>query len=392
VDFDYSPEEEIFRSELREWLQHNRPSFTDGGHIRDPDEQWRAGCAWDRTLYEGGYTSGANWPTEYGGRGATLIQELIIYQEMARARAPGEIGRNARQILGPTLIRYGTDEQKAYFLPRTLSGDIRWCQGFSEPEAGSDLAGLRTRATVDGDHLVISGQKIWTSLAHRADWIFMLVRTDPNVEKHRGISFILADMTSPGITVRPFRTCVGEEDFCEVFFDEVRVPLSNVVGELNAGWRITTTALSHERATMALSRYLIHQLEVAEFADLINACEDQVSPARTEQADEALGRLLVAIEQSRLTGYWNVSKLLHGEDMGSKGSVLKVHFSQLTQALSDAAMDLLEMSALTEVSSSGIPGGKWFNGFLFSRASGIYGGTNEIQRNIIADRLVNLPR
>jgi len=392
MDFEYTEAQRLFRQELRDWLSVNHPGFSDDRIGENPDRGWEKREAWDRKLYEGGYTSGISWPVRYGGRGASVIDQLIVYQEMARAQVPGELGRGARQILGPTIIRFGTEDQKARFLPSTLRGDIRWCQGFSEPGAGSDLAGLRTAARIDGDELVISGQKTWTSLAHRADWCFLLVRTDQSAPKHKGISFVLVDMRSPGISVRPFRTCVGESDFCDVFFDDVRVPLGNAVGELHDGWNVTRIALSHERATMALSRYLIHQLEVSDFADLLAQCADRLTPQQLQRADEALGRALVASEQARLTGYWNVSHMLRGEEMGAKGSVLKVHFSQLTQQLSEAAMDLLGLAAMTTDPEVGQLGEKWFRAFLASRASGIYGGTVEIQRNIIAEQLIGLPR
>jgi alkylation response protein AidB-like acyl-CoA dehydrogenase len=392
VDFEFTPAQEQFRQELRHWLTDNHPGFSDDRVGEDPDYGWERREAWDRRLYEGGYTSGISWPVQYGGRDASVIDQLIVYQEMARAQVPGELGRGARQILGPTIIRFGTEEQKKEFLPRTLSGEIRWCQGFSEPGAGSDLAGLRTAGLIDGEDLIINGQKTWTSLAHRADWCFLLIRTDQTAPKHRGISFVLVNMRTPGITVHPFKTCVGDADFCDVFFDDVRVPIANVVGQLNDGWNVTRTALSHERATMALSRYLIHQLEVANFCDLLRGLSDTMSPGQSERADEALGRALVASEQARLTGYWNVSHLLRGEDMGSKGSVLKVHFSQLTQRLSEAALDLLGLDILTSAPELGWLSEKWQRAFLFSRASAIYGGTNEIQRNIIAEQLMKLPR
>jgi len=392
MDFEYTEAQQRFRHELRDWLAVNHPGFSDDRVGEDPDGGWERREAWDRKLYQGGYTSGISWPVRYGGRAASLIDQLIVYQEMASAQVPGELGRGARQILGPTIIRFGTDQQKEQFLPSTLRGDIRWCQGFSEPGAGSDLAGLRTAARADGAVLVVNGQKTWTSLAHRADWCFLLVRTDESAPKHKGISFLLVDMRSPGITVRPFRTCAGESDFCDVFFDDVRVPIDNVVGDLHDGWNVTRTALSHERATMALSRYLIHQLEVADFRDLLAQCADGLSPQELDRADEALGRALVQSEQARLTGYWNVSHMIRGEEMGSKGSILKVHFSQLTQSLSEAAMDVLGLDALVTAPELGRLSEKWFRAFLVARASGIYGGTLEIQRNIIAEQIIGLPR
>ena len=347
---------------------------------------------WDRTLAAAGYTSGVSWPVEYGGRGATIIEQLILYQEMGRARAPVELARQGRQLLGPTIIEWGTARQKRDFLPKILSGEWYFCQGFSEPEAGSDLASLRTRAVVDGGTLVVNGHKIWTSRAHRADWIFALVRTDSSGDKHHGISFVLIDMRSPGISAVPFRTCTGSDDFCEVFFVDVAVPIDNVIGPINAGWRIVGTALAHERATMGLGRYLIHRLEVAQLRDLVTAMSDLVSPSTLEGADERLGRCLVDLETLRLTGYWNVSQMLRGEEFGAKGSILKLHYSLLTQAIGEAAMDLLDIGGMV-----GLPGlaglaDTWGRQFLEARAATIYAGTSEIQRNIIAERLMGLPR
>jgi alkylation response protein AidB-like acyl-CoA dehydrogenase len=395
VDFSYTDKEEGFRLEVRAWLESSRPNGwvngrrTDGGAGEDDFEFRRA---WDRTLFAAGYTSGIAWPIEYGGRGASVIDQLILYQEMGRAKSPIEMARQGRQLLGPTIIAWGTDAQKAEFLPGILSGERYFCQGFSEPDAGSDLASLRTRAIVDGDTLVVNGQKTWTSEAHRADWIFALVRTDSSGDKHHGISLVLIDMQTPGITAAPFRTCTGNLSFCNVYFDDVTVPVGNVIGTLDDGWRVVGTALSHERATMGLGRYLIHRLEVAELRDLVNACAGLCSEYAVTRAEEALGRCLVDLETLRLTGYWNVSKMLRGEDFGSKGSILKIHYSELTQAIGAAALELLDVGVGADLPELAGIAAQWRQQFLESRAASIYAGTNEIQRNIIAERLIGLPR
>jgi alkylation response protein AidB-like acyl-CoA dehydrogenase len=395
MDFSYTEAEEAFRREVRSWLSANLPAGWSSGKRNGPGDttgDFEFQRAWDRTLATAGYTSGISWPVDYGGRGASIIEQLILYQELGRAQAPSELARQGRQLLGPTLIEWGTEEQKRKFLPPILSGEWYFCQGFSEPEAGSDLAGLRTRAEVDGQTLVVNGHKIWTTQAHRADWMFGLVRTDASGGRHHGISFVLIEMSSPGIEAVPVRTCTGGQDFCEVFFTDVRVPIENVIGPLNDGWQIVVSSLSHERATMGLGRYLIHRLEVSALRDLVAEMADVVDPHTLARADEQLGRCAIELEAFRLTGYWNVSKLLRGEDFGAKGSILKLQYSHLTQAIGEAAVELLDIGAASGSSRMSGRAEQWGLQFLESRAASIYAGTSEIQRNIVAERLMGLPR
>src|SRR5213594_2795086 len=248
MDLSYSPEEHAFQREVRGWLARNMPK-------REPDERpldfhdprrIARGKAWQRKLYEAGYVA-MGWPRDYGGQGADVMRQTIVNEEMVRARAPGLIGMMGVQMVGPTLIHFGSEEQRRRYLPRILTADDIWCQGYSEPGSGSDLASLRTRAELVGDFFVINGQKVWTSNAQFADWMFCLVRTDPNAPKHKGISYVLIDMKSPGITVRPLVQMTGDKGFNEVFFEDVKVPRANLVGELHQGWQVANATLAHER-------------------------------------------------------------------------------------------------------------------------------------------------
>ena len=249
MDFSFSPEEERFRQDLRDWLQQNLPSGW-GSTFKMPKGKERIEFLrhWQRKLHQGGYL-GLSWPKEYGGRGASMIELAIFNEEMAKVEAPGPLNVLGLSMAGPTIIVHGTEEQKKRHLPKILNCDEIWCQGFSEPGSGSDVASIRTRAELRGDEFVVNGQKVWTSLAQIADWCMLLVRTDPDAPKHRGISYILVDMKSPGLTVRPLRQMTGESEFNEVFFEEVRVPRANLVGELNNGWGVALTTLMNERGT-----------------------------------------------------------------------------------------------------------------------------------------------
>src|SRR5581483_5080393 len=308
MDFSYTPAEECFRAELRAWLAANPP----GPEPEDLDAWVRYGKAWQKKLHAAGWC-GVAWPRAYGGRGATLLEQVIFQEEMARARAPMLINLAGLTMAGPVLIAHGTDEQKRRYLQPILSADEIWCQGFSEPGAGSDLAGLRTRAVVDRDDFVVSGQKVWTSFARDADWCMLLVRTDFEAPKHKGITFLLVDMHSPGVGVRPLRQMNGAEDFNEVFFDEVRVPRANVVGKVNGGWDIAITCLMHERATLTFSRPL--QSAVA-LEDLLAFARRWPSAERPGSRDPLIRqRLAQAVIEStamRYTAYRNLTRILRG--------------------------------------------------------------------------------
>src|ERR1700693_4381323 len=258
MNFDFTAEQEAFRKEVRAWLEANLPddlrgrSFASSRADRDEVARLRV---WQKTMADAGFV-GMEWPREFGGRGASIVEMIILYQEMARAESPQLVNRGGVSMLGPTLMKYGTPTQRTRFLPKILTAEELWCQGFSEPNAGSDLANLQTRAVLDGDHFVVNGQKVWTSMGHVADWCFLLVRTDPAAAKHKGISFLLVDMKTPGITVRPLRQMTGEAEFNETFFDNVRVPAANLVGKLNEGWGVAITTLAYERDLLTFIRHI----------------------------------------------------------------------------------------------------------------------------------------
>ena len=395
MDFTFTTAEERFRLELRQWLaEHLPPGWgTPGYPYPKTYEAWvTLRRQWDRTLYTGGY-AGLSWPREYGGRGATLVEQVIYYEEVARARAPEELNRNAKLLLGPTIVHHGTEEQKKRFLPRILSGDDIWCQGFSEPDAGSDLASLSTRAVRDGDELVVSGQKVWTSNATVSDWIFMLVRTDPDAPKHQGITFLLVDMRTPGVTVRPVIQMTGSPEFCETFFDNARVPLENVIGKVNEGWHVTTTALSHERGTMAFHRHAMMRLEFDELIELARRLRRGGRPAAADPLiRQRLAQCHAELELLRWTLYRNLTRRLQGEPVGSEGSIVKLYWSELYQRINALALDILGPASQIADGALAEEGGRWLFRFLKSRGDTIHSGTNQIQRNIIGERLLGLPR
>ncbi len=395
MDFTFTAEEEQFRLELRRWLQEHLPPGwgTPGYQYPRSYEEWAVvRRQWDRTLYAGGY-AGLSWPREYGGRGATLIEQVIYFEEIARARAPEELNRAAKLLLGPTIIEHGTEEQKRRFLPRILSADDQWCQGFSEPDAGSDLASLSTRAVRDSDTLVVNGQKVWTSFATVADWIFMLVRTDPDAPKHKGITFLLADMRTPGITVRPIVQMTGSGEFCETFFDNVRVPVENVLGGLNQGWQVAATALSHERGTLAFHRHAMIRLELDELIDLAKRLTRHGRPVIEDPSvRQRLAQCHAELEMLRWTLYRNLTRRLQGHAAGAEGSIVKLYWSELYQRITELALAVLGPASQIADGPLAEEGGRWQQRFLKSRGDTIHSGTNQIQRNIIGERLLGLPR
>src|SRR5213594_1734374 len=258
MNFDFSEQEEAFRKEVRHWLETNLPDDLRGrafASSRADRDEVRRLRAWQKTMHAAGYV-GMDWPREFGGRGASIVEMVILYQEMAPAESPQFVNRGGISMLGPSLMRHGTPAQQKRFLLRILTAEEIWCQGFSEPNAGSDLASLQTRAVRDDDHFVVNGQKVWTSMAHVADWCFLLVRTDPAAAKHKGISFVLVDMKTPGITIRPLRQITGEAEFNEVFLENVRGPAAHVVGKVNEGWGVAITTLAHERDVLTMIRHI----------------------------------------------------------------------------------------------------------------------------------------
>ncbi len=395
MDFNLSAEEQKFRATVRVWLEQHLPEgwgTADFSAPETPAEQVDFARRWQRTLYDGGW-AGITWPQEYGGRGASLIEQLIYNEEYARVRAPDILAlKIGLSLVGPTIIACGAPWQKERFLEPILRGDEIWCQGFSEPNAGSDLASVKTRAELRGDEFVVSGQKIWTSVARHADWCMLVVRTNPEGPKHKGLSFLLVSLKSPGITIRPLREMTGEEWFNEVFFDEVRVPRANLVGELNGGWNVVMTTLGHERA--GTTPHIRLQAEQQLLARL--ARRTRRNGARA--ADDAIVRQKVAqfaIETAilRCTAYRNITMLQRSGVPGPEGSILKIFWSELEQRLKDTAIEILgPFGLLPRGEERSVDGGMWFYELLWSRSSTIYAGTSEVQRNIIAQRVLGLPR
>jgi alkylation response protein AidB-like acyl-CoA dehydrogenase len=411
MDITFSPEEERFRAQARAWIEANKP--TDPPPENDIRARREFDLAWQRRMYDAGW-AGISWPKEYGGRGASLMEQLIWYEEFARAGAhePSTlfVGLNHG---GPTLIACGSEEQKSHHLPRILRGDVVWCQGFSEPGAGSDLGGLSTRAVVDGDDLVVNGQKIWTSFAQIAELQELLVRTDPDAPKHKGISWVICPMDAKGITIRPIRTMAGHQDFCEVFYDDVRIPRANVVGKINDGWRVAMSTLSFERGTAFLSEQVRLTRMVGELVELARetpfgaGADDAVLARRVALDDDEIARRLATaraeVEALRSMTYRSVSRTARTGMPSAEASLIRLFFSELQQRVHALAMEILGPSILewdaTESPAAGDAAGRrrrvretWVFRWLLAFSSTIAAGSKDIQRNIIGDRVLGLPR
>lgn len=389
MDFDFIPEQEAFRKDVRTWLERNLPDELRGRAFaasRADREEIRQLRAWQKKMYAAGYV-GMDWPTQFGGRGASIVEQLILYQEMARAESPQFVNRGGLSMLGPTLMKHGTPVQQTQFLAKILTAEHLWCQGFSEPNAGSDLANLQTRAVRDGDTFVVSGQKVWTSMAHVADWCFLLVRTDPTGPKHKGITFLLVDMTSPGITVRPLRQITGEAEFNEVFFDGVRVPAENLVGKLNEGWAVALTTLAYERDLLTFIRHIslrnaLHRL--------IKLVQDR-GRAGDRIVRQRIANLWIGEQALQLNGYRSLTKILRGGAPGPEGSTSKLFWSQVDQELAQMATEILGSYSQIAPGSPWAPDdGQWEFYALLAQASGIRAGTSEILRNILGERVLGL--
>lgn len=393
MDLTYSPEEERFRERVRKffetnlppgWVEGKRPPGVTGiDFLRD----------WQRRLYENGFL-GMAWPKEFGGQGASQIEMAIFNEESARVRAPGALNVLGLSMIGPTIISHGTAAQKERFLAKILSAEEIWCQGYSEPNAGSDVASLKTRAELKGDEFVVNGHKVWTTLAHISQWCMLIARTDPDAPKHRGISCLLIDMKTPGITVKPLRQMTGESEFNEMFFDDVRVPRDNLLGPLNEGWRVATTTLMNERGTSALASVMRYRIIFDEIVDLARQTLRDGHPATADPTlRQQLAQFYVDLQMMRFTAYRTFSKILKGGDPGPVGSISKLAWSELNQRMMEFVMALEgPASQLTRGSDHAVQGGRWQYHFLRSRANTIEAGTSEIQRNIIAERVLGLPR
>jgi alkylation response protein AidB-like acyl-CoA dehydrogenase len=385
MDLSFSAAEDAFRAELRAWLCANAPGEPPEFGSLAEEVRWLVD--WQKRLHAAGWV-GVHWPPAYGGRGASAIENYILQEEFARARAPELIGRIGINLVGPTLMAHGTDEQRRRYLPRILGAEELWCQLFSEPGAGSDLAALRCRADRHGDEFVISGQKVWTSYAQFADWGILLARTDPAAPKAKGISFLILDMHSPGVQVRPLRQMTGSDEFNEVFLEEVRVPAANLVGALNRGWAIAQTTLGHERGTSP-RQLVIHRMLLDELLALARARARAGDPVLRQQ----LAQAVINVELMKLHNWRTLTQLGRGGAPGAESSVVKLFLSETSQHLHDAAMELLGAHGqLWSGDPRAVGHGRWAKSYLYYRAISIFGGTSEIQRNIIAQRVLGLPR
>jgi alkylation response protein AidB-like acyl-CoA dehydrogenase len=396
MDFNLSPENMAFRDELRQWLADNLPEGW-GESVFEPedeDENAMFRLAWERKLYQGGW-NGIAWPEKFGGRGASLIEQAIFAEEMARAKAPEGLNIIGRNLVATTLLHHGSEEQRRRYLPKIISGDEVWCQGFSEPNAGSDLASVRCRAVREGDHFVVNGQKIWTSFAQYAQWCILLARTDPSLPKHQGISFLLVDMSTPGISIRPLRQISGESEFNETFFDNVKVPVENLVGELNGGWKIAMTTLAYERGPEdALGRQIRFKQELDKLLETLAGLKRGHAAAIDDPAlRQKLGKSIIEIEIMRLNCLRAFSKALKGKPRGPEASMNKLYWSHVTQNFYETSLEALGPLATLNGGDPLSPGGGRFQlSFLRSKAFTIYSGSSEIQRNIIAERVLGLPK
>ena len=386
MNLDYTEDELLFRDEVRTWLEENKPSepLPPAGLERLAYEK-----AWQRKLYEGGW-AGISWPKEYGGCGFSLMRQLIWFEEVALARAPAEgIFFVALNHAGPTVIAVGSPEQKQKFLPPILRGETPWCQGFSEPDAGSDLAALRTTGDVDGDSIIINGTKIWSTGAHLSDYQEMVIRTERGSQRHAGLSWVICDMHLPGVDVRPIRSLDGEVHFCEVFYDNVRIPLDNVVGGLHNGWATAMTTLSFERGTATLGERMGVARTVEQLIALARVTTDETGRPAIESGNigERLATARAEAAALRAMTYMTISRGMRDPVPGPEGVIAAIYATELVQRVHELATDIMGVRAL-EMDG----GDRWPRRYLASRLRTLAGGTSQIRRNIVGERLLGLPR
>lgn len=394
MDFKFSSQEEAFRQEFRSWLEKHIPhDWRDDQELHDPDttEEFERRRAWHRQLYDNGWMC-IHWPQEFGGRGASLIQQVIYNQELDRAKAPPTVNFQGIARVGPTLMQWGTPEQKQRYIPKIPPAEEIWCQGLSEPDHGSDLAAVQTRAVDQGDHFLVNGAKVWTSNAHRADFSTLLCRTDPDVPKHKGLSYLLVDMKSPGITVRPLVQMTGESGFNQVFFDDVQVPMANLVGRKNEGWRVAMTNMMFERTIHGGRTDMM--VEVRQLVELAKKVDRSGRPAwKDSYVRQSLAGFACEAAALKYTSFRQLTSQLKGRPPGPEGSIMKLGTSGLNLRMQEFAMELLGPYSQFEYQASGaIDRGKWSHRMLAARRSTIAAGTNEIQHNIIGERVLGLPK
>ena len=376
MDLTPTPQEQEFRDQLRAWLADNHPGPEPEGDVAGFEFR----RAWQRRLHDDDW-AGVSWPKEYGGRGATLVEQAIYNEELARAQAPSTANVLGLAMGGPTVIAHGSEEQKRRYLEPILSADEIWCQGFSEPEAGSDLASLKTRAVRDGDEWVVTGQKVWTTLAHHAKWCMLVARTDQDAPRHKGLTYFLMDMDQDAVQVRPLRQITGEAEFNELFIEEARIPHENIVGGEGNGWNVAITTLMHERATLAFGLQIRVKITLGELlaeARESGAAEDPIIRDR-------LAQLYIESEVLRLNALRGLSSIMRTGVPGPEGSLGKWQWADVNQALTELAVDLRGPRAVLDDD-------RWTYRYLRARANSIEGGTTEILKNIVAERVLGLPR
>ena len=380
----YGPEAEAYRDKVQAFLAEKLPADWGGTGRLEGDALDEFVAWWRGVLYDAGYLA-PGWPLEYGGGGLTALEQVIIAEEFARAGVPtgGPNDVFGIQMLGNTLLQWGTEEQKRRYLPRILAGEDTWCQGYSEPNAGSDLGGLALRAQLDGDQWVLNGQKIWASRAVWADWCFGIFRTDPEAERHRGLTFVLVPLDSPGVTVRPIAQLDGDTGFAEIFFDDVHVPVENTLGDVHQGWRVAMATAGFERGVSLRS-----PARFSAAADrLVGLWRQHADPSDTALRDAVVDAWMQA-EGYRLHTYMTVTHMIEGGTIGAEASLNKIFWSEMDVRIHELALDIVGPEAERMDGSFE----RWVDGFLFSLSGPIYAGTNEIQRNIIADRVLQLPK
>ena len=376
MDLTLLPSEEAFRDELRGWLADHHPGREPEGDLAGFEFR----RAWQRKLHEAGW-AGVSWPREYGGRGATLVEQAIYNEEVVRAHTPSTANVLGLAMGGPTLIAHGSEEQRKRYLEPILSAEEIWCQGFSEPDSGSDLASLKTRATRHGDEWVVTGQKVWTTLAHHAKWCMLVARTDSDAPKHQGLTYFLMDMEQDAVQVRPLRQITGEAEFNELFIEEARIPGDNIVGGEGNGWAVAITTLMHERSTLAFGLQVSVKIALRELMDAARASGATADPIVRDR----LAQLYIESEVLRLNAYRGLSAIMRNGVPGPEGSLGKWHWAEVNQDLTDLAMDLRGERAVLDDE-------QWTYRWLRALANSIEGGTTEILKNIVAERVLGLPR
>jgi alkylation response protein AidB-like acyl-CoA dehydrogenase len=393
MDLNLTPQETQFRDELRAWLGANLPKDWDAWRERPLEESFPYLRAWQKKLSGDGWAA-VSWPKEYGGRGATLMESAIFWEEMARVEAPPMANSLGLGLIGPTIIAFGTEEQKKRFIPKILSAEEIWCQGFSEPNAGSDLASLQTEARLDGGHYIVNGQKVWTSYGWVGNWCELVVRTDPAAPKHKGLTVLLVDMKSPGVEVRPLRQMTGETEFNEIFFRDARVPAANVLGKVNDGWNVAVSTLMYERGSYGARLHLIFKRNITRLIELSRKFLRDGKPASEDPViRQKLAQCYAEIEIMRLNQMRAFSRITATGVPGPEGSIQKIFWSELNQRLQQIAQEILGPYGQLEAGDPhAVDKGLWAYGYLRTRGNTIEAGTSEVQRNIIGHFVLGLPR